>query len=84
MKTCVYVNGLAQSSFLIVRRYGEGGNSHALIFAEHAVDIFETASGGLRIEEVDDRDEGGVEDRPDDVESPAQILNANGCNLDHY
>lgn len=38
----------------------------------------------FRIEEVDDRHEGGVEDCPDDIELPSQLLNSNGRDLyDH-
>ena len=47
-----------------------------MVFAEEAIDVFEGAVGGFGVEEVDGGDEGGVEDDPDDVEAPAEGLDA--------
>ena len=53
-----------------------------VVLAEEAVDVLERARGRLRVEEVDDGQEGEVEDGPDDVEAPAQGLDADGRDLD--
>jgi len=60
----------ALSSVYCALRFSRGVVPYILVFAEHAVDILEFAVRGLRVEEVDDGDEGGVEDGPDDVEFP--------------
>jgi hypothetical protein len=52
------------------------------VVAEIRVDVLEGAGGGLRVEEVDERHEGEVEDGPDDVEAPAERFDAGGCDLD--
>lgn len=46
------------------------------ILAEQAIDVFERAVGGFGVKEVDDWDEGGVENGPDYVELPVEILDA--------
>ena len=51
---------------------------YVFVLAEHAVDVFESAVGGLGEEEVDNGDEGGVEDGPDDVEFPVERLDSWG------
>ena len=56
----------------------------AVVFAEEAIDIFESAVGGLRVEEVDYGDEGGVEDSPDDVEFPVEGLDTDGGDFDDW
>ena len=48
---------------------------------EVVVYILETPPGRFRIEEVDDRNEGGVEHCPDDVELPTETLNSIRCDL---
>lgn len=57
---------------------------YVLVFAEHAVDVLEFAVRGFGVEEVDDGDEGGVEDGPDDVELPLQGLDAYWGDLDDH
>ena len=54
---------------------------YILVLAEHAIDIFQRPICCLRVEEVDNRDEGEVEERPDDVKFPLEVLNANGSDL---
>lgn len=53
-----------------------------MVFAEEPVDVLEGAVGGFGIEEVDDGYEGSVKDDPDDVEFPAQGLDADGGDFD--
>ncbi len=56
----------------------------SLFFTEQAIDVFKWAIRCFRIEELDDRREGGIEDCPDDIELPSQLLNSNGRDLyDH-
>ena len=49
-----------------------------LVVSEETVNIFEGAIRGFGVEEVDDWDEGGVEDGPNDIEFPLEGLNADG------
>ena len=51
-------------------------DEYVVVFTEEAVDVFEGAVGGFGEEEVDDGNEGGVEDGPDDVEFPVEGLDA--------
>ncbi len=43
-----------------------------LVVSEETVNIFEGAIRGFRIEKVDDWDEGGVEDGPNDIKLPME------------
>ena len=52
-----------------------------LVVSEETVNIFEGAVRGFRVEEVDNRDKGGVEDGPDDIKLPMEGLNADGGNF---
>ena len=54
-----------------------------MIVAKHAIDVFEGTIGGFGVEKVDNGDEGGVENCPDDVEFPLQALNANWRDFDN-
>ena len=45
-------------------------NEDVLILTEEPIDVFKFAARGFGVEEVDDGDEGGVEEGPDDVEFP--------------
>ena len=54
------------------------------IISEQAVDILERTIGCFRVKEIDDRDERGVEDGPNDIESPLQGLDADRCYFDHH
>lgn len=47
-----------------------------LSFGEIAVQVFEAPIRSLRVEEVHNRNEAGVQDGPDDVESPADVFDA--------
>ena len=49
-----------------------------LVVSEETVNIFEGAVRGFRVEKIDDWDEGGVEDGPDDIKLPMEGLNADG------
>ena len=54
------------------------------LVTENLIHVLQTAAGSLGIEEPGDRDEGGIEDSPDDVESVAEICDGVGCNIhDH-
>ena len=55
-----------------------------MILAEETVHVLEGAVGGFGVEEVDDGDEGEVEDDPDDVELPAEGLDADGGDFDDH
>ena len=55
--------------------------TYILVFAEHAIDILQRPICCLRVEEVDNRDEGEVEECPDDVKFPLEILNADRSDL---
>nr|POF15458.1 hypothetical protein CFP56_71954 [Quercus suber] len=59
-------------------------NEDIIVFTEIRVEVLESAAGGFRVEEVDDGDEGEVEDAPDDVEFPAEVLDADLGDLDHH
>lgn len=48
------------------------------------VDVFEGAAAGLGVEQVDEGDEGEVQDRPDDVEFPAEGADARGGDFDYH
>ena len=61
-----------------------GLGTHILVFTEHAIDVLERAVGSLGVEQVYDGDEGEIEDGPDDVELPAEVLDAYGGDLDDY
>ena len=47
-----------------------------LVISEETVNIFQSAVRGFGVEEVDDRDERGIEDGPNDIEFPVERLNA--------
>lgn len=53
-----------------------------MILAEETVHVLEGAVRSLWVEEVDDGEEGSVEDDPDDVEFPAEGLDTDGGNFD--
>ena len=55
-----------------------------VVFAEETIHVFEGAVRSLGVEKVDDGQEGRVEDDPNDVESPAEGLDADGCDLNNY
>ena len=55
-----------------------------LVVSEETVNIFESAVRGFGVEEVDDWDERGVEDGPNDVEFPVEGLNADGGDFNDY
>ena len=57
-------------------------DEQVVVFAVEAIDVLESAVGGLRVEEVDDGQEGEVEDDPDDVETPAEGLDADRGDFD--
>ena len=52
-----------------------------LVVSEETVNIFEGAVRGFRVEKVDNRDEGGVKNGPDDIKLPVEGLNADGGNF---
>lgn len=55
-----------------------------VVLTEETVDILKSAPSSLRVEEVDDWYEGGVEDGPNDVKLPPQRADTNWGNLyDH-
>ena len=49
---------------------------------ENLIHILQTSSRCLRVEEIRDRDEAGVEDSPDDVKLVAKVVNGAGCDVD--
>lgn len=51
------------------------------VIHEISVNVFQRSSGCLGVKQVDKRYEGSVEDRPDDVELPAEISDADGRDL---
>ena len=53
-------------------------NEDVLVISEETVNIFEGAIRGFGVEKVDDRDEGGVEDGPNNIKLPLEGLNADG------
>ena len=53
-----------------------------MVLTVEAIDVLEGSVCGLRVEEVDDGQEGEVEDDPDDVEAPAEGLDADGSDFD--
>ena len=55
--------------------------TYVLVLAEHTIDIFQRSICCFRVKEVDNRDEGEVEECPDDVEFPLKILNADRSDL---
>lgn len=58
-----------------------GRATHILVLAEHAIYILQRPVCCFRVEEIDDRDEGEVEEGPNDVEFPVESLDTNGSNL---
>lgn len=68
---------------------GVGGEAHAfgqvhddLVAGEEAVDLLEREVLGLRVEEVDDGNEEGVEDGEVDVRAPADAVDRDGHDFD--
>ena len=55
-----------------------------LVVTEETVNIFQGAVRGFGVEEVDDWDERGVEDGPNDVEFPVKALNADRGDFNDY
>jgi hypothetical protein len=53
-----------------------------MVFAEELIHVFERAVCGLGVEKVDYGEESGIEDDPDDVEFPAEGLDAYWGDLD--
>jgi hypothetical protein len=53
------------------------------VLSIHAVDIFQRSVGGLGVEEIDDRHEGAVEDRPNDIELPFKALDSGRSDFHH-
>ena len=58
-----------------------GMATYILVLAEHAIYIFQRPICCLRVEEVDNRDEGEVEESPDDVKFPFEVLNTDRSDL---
>jgi hypothetical protein len=56
-------------------------DENVVVLTEQTVDILESSTGCLWVEEVDDWNEGGVEDGPDDVELPLEVLNTDWSDL---
>lgn len=52
------------------------------VVAVEGVEVLEGAVGGLGVEEPDDRQEQRVSDDPDNIKPPAQLLDADGRDLD--
>jgi hypothetical protein len=57
-------------------------NENILILGEEAIEIFESAVRGFRVEKVDYGDKGGIEDGPDDVEFPLQRIDPDWGDFD--
>ena len=68
---------MGRDSFLIVADDDLG------VLAEQAIDILQSAVCSFGVEEVDNGNESGIEDDPDDIETPLEGLNAYRGNLDH-
>lgn len=54
------------------------------VFTEVVVDVFERTARSFGIEEVCEWNEGAVEDRPDDVELPVEVLDTNLSDFDDH
>ena len=54
-----------------------------MIFAVEAIDVLQRTVGGFGVENIDDGDKSGIEDDPDNVEAPAEGLNAYWCYFDN-
>ena len=50
---------------------------------EVSIDVFQSAAGGLGVEQVDERHECSVEHCPDDVELPMERADADWGDFDH-
>lgn len=48
-----------------------------------AVQVLECSVCSLRVQEINDGDERGIEDGPDDVEFPMEGVDSYGCYLDN-
>ena len=55
-----------------------------LVVTEETVNIFQGAVRGFGVEEVDDWNERGVEDGPNNIKLPMEGLNADGGDFDNY
>lgn len=56
----------------------------ARLATEVLIDIFQSTSSGFRIQEIREWNEEAIQDRPDNIELPLQILDANLCDLDNH
>lgn len=54
------------------------------VLPEEPINVLQGPTCRLRVEEVDNRHESSVENRPDDVEPPMQGLNADWGDFDHH
>ena len=53
------------------------------ILSKVAVEVFERTVCSLWVEEIDGGDEGCVEDSPDYIKLPLEVIDTNGCNFDN-
>ena len=59
-------------------------DQNVLVVAEETINVFEGAIRSFGVEEVDDWDERGVEDGPNNIKFPMEGLNADRGDLNDY